>query len=64
MTVLSILFCQCQKDDLKNNIKFTQEKDFSDSINNIYACNDIATRKSYVDLKILSYINTCYLCQS
>lgn len=64
LTVLSILFCQCQKDDLKNNIKFTQEKDFSDSINNIYACNDIATRKSYVDLKILSYINTCYLCQS
>jgi len=35
-----------------------------DSSQFLYGCNDLATIKSQVDLKALSYIDACYLCYS
>lgn len=63
-TVLSILFYKCHEDNFQNKISLKEEKILSDSLINIYACNDLASIRSEIDLKILSYISTCYLCSS
>ncbi len=64
IALIFLFFVKCQSYELKDIISNNSKISSVDSFESIYACNDIATIKSQVDLKILSYINSCYLCTS
>jgi hypothetical protein len=60
----ALLLFYCQKDDIKNGLPDQVTNIPIDSSQFFYSCNDLATIKSQVDLKVLNYIDACYLCYS